>query len=77
MSSTPRKDAGYLINEETPFLPDEPLDLNGACVTAFTLGIIANLISKHGHVEVKNAYVTGEAINWIPSLIGLESDKDA
>ena len=76
MSDTPLKDAGYLINEETPFLDNSILDLTGSCLTAFSLGIIANMISKHGHVEVKNAHITGEAINWIPPLIGLEH-KDA
>lgn len=74
MSETPLKDAGYLINEETGFLDDTVLDLGGSSLTAFTLGIIANMISKHGHVTVQNARITGEEIDWRPSLIGLKRE---
>ena len=64
----------YLI-DETPFPEDQPLDMGGSMVSAYSLGIIANMLSKHGHVEVRNCAPTGEEIDWRPSLCGIENRK--
>ncbi len=52
----------YIINEK-PFPNGDCLDMGGAMLTAYALGIIANMLSKHGRVEVRNCATTGEEID--------------
>lgn len=63
----------HRIKGDTRFLRDQPIDLNGSPLTAWNLALIANVISKYGRVEVINAQTTGEEIDWIPSLVGLNN----